>query len=285
MTLTTSIPWLKRAQAEKFAIGAFNANTLEQMQAIVMAAQAERAPVIIQISGNAASHMGGGIRLVGLRLVAEMGRVIAEAASVPVILHLDHGHYNEVLQSLALGFTSVMYDGSDLPFAENIARTCELCAAAHEMNASFEAELGEVPRGMDKGELTDPAQVAEFAERTGVDALAIAIGSVHALKRKEVALDFVRLDAIHAAVNTPLVLHGSSGVLDDSVCEGIRRGLCKINVATQLSGVFTREIRDYLVANPDDVDPRKYLSPARAAMADAVRERMRLFGISGKAAA
>jgi fructose-bisphosphate aldolase, class II len=287
MTLTTSIPWLKRAQAEKFAMGAFNANTLEQMQAIVMGAQAEHGPVIIQISGNAAHYIGVGSRQKGLRVVAEMGRVIVEMVSVPVVLHLDHGHYADVLQALALGFTSVMYDGSDLPLDENIARTRELCQAAHEMNVCFEAELGEVPRvgvpGMETGELTDPAQVAEFAERTGVDALAIAIGSMHALKRKEVALDFARLDAIRAAVNTPLVLHGSSGVLDESVCEGIQRGLCKINVATQLSGVFTRTIRDYLAAHPDDVDPRKYLSHARAAMAEAVRERMRLYGVSGKA--
>lgn len=287
MTLTTSIPWLKRAQAEGFAIGAFNANTLEQMQAIVMAAQAERAPVIIQISGNAARHIGAGSRMAGLRVVAEMGRVIAETVSAPVVLHLDHGVYTEVLQALALGFTSVMFDGSDLPFEENIARTRELCSAAHEVNACFEAELGEVPRagvaGMEAGELTDPAQVAEFAGRTGVDALAVAVGSVHALKRKEVALDFARLDAIRAAVNVPLVLHGSSGVLDDSICEGIRRGLCKINVATQLNGVFSQAIRDYLAAHPDDTDPRKYLAPARESMSEQVRERMRLFGVSGKA--
>ncbi len=289
MTLTTSIPWLKRAQAEKFAVGAFNANTLEQIQAIVMAAQAEQAPVIIQISGNAARHIGAGSRLVGLRVVAEMGRAIAETVSVPVVLHLDHGTQTEVLQALALGFTSVMFDGSDLPFEENIARTRELCSAAHEVGACFEAELGEVPRagvpGMEEGELTDPSQVAEFAGRTGVDALAIAIGSVHALRRKEVALDFARLDAIRAAVTTPLVLHGSSGVLDDSICEGIRRGLCKVNVATQLNGVFTQAIRDYLAAHPDDVDPRKFLAPARASMAEQVRERIRLFGASGKAAA
>ncbi len=288
MTLTTSIPWLKRAQAEKFAIGAFNANTLEQMQAIVLAAQAECAPVIIQISGNAARHMGMGSRPAGLRIVAEMGRVIAETVSVPGALHLDHGTQTEVFQALALGFNSVMFDGSELPFEENIACTRELCSAAHEMKASFEAELGEVPRlgeaGMPAGELTDPALVAEFAGRTGIDALAISIGSVHALKRKEVALDFARLDAIHAAIDVPLVLHGSSGVLDDSVREGIRRGLCKVNVATQLNGAFTRATREYLAAHPDEVDPRRYLVQARAGMAEEVRERMRLFGVSGKAA-
>jgi fructose-bisphosphate aldolase class II len=232
--------------------------------------------------------MGAGNRLGGLRIVAEMGRAIAETVSAPVVLHLDHGTYPEVLQALALGFTSVMFDGSDLPFEENIARTRELCLVAHDMNACFEAELGEVPRagvpGEEEGQLTDPAQVAEFASRTGVDALAIAIGSVHALKRKEVNLDFERLDAIHAAVSTPLVLHGSSGVLDESICEGIRRGLCKVNVATQLNGVFTQSIRDFLAAHPDDVDPRKFLAPARASMSEAVRERMRLFGVSGKAA-
>jgi len=288
MTLTSSIAWLKRAQTEGFGMGAFNANTLEQMQAIAMAAEAEQAPVIIQISGNAAQHIGVGNRIVGLRLVAAMGRVVAETASVPVILHLDHGRESEVLQALALGFTSVMFDGSELPFEENIARTRELCETAHSMGAAFEAGFGEVGRagvpGMEEGELTDPSRVAEFAARTMPDALAIAIGSVHALKRKEVSLDFALLDAIRAVVEAPLVLHGSSGVLDDSICEGIRRGLCKINVATQLNGAFTRSIREYLTAHPDDVDPRKYLGPAREAMMEQVRERMRMFGVSGRAA-
>ena len=289
MTLTTSTSWLKRAQAEKFAIGAFNANTLEQMQAIAFAAQAEQGPVIIQISGNAVEYIGAGNRLAGLRLVAEMGRVVAELVSAPVVLHLDHGREHEVLQALALGFTSVMFDGSELPFEENVACTRRLCEAAHAMGATFEAEIGEVPRagvpGMEEGELTDPDQVAEFVERTGLDALAIAIGSVHALKQKEVALDFDLLDTIRARVSVPLVLHGSSGVLDDSICEGIQRGLCKVNVATQLNGAFTAALRDYLSANPDEVDPRKYLAPARAKMVEQVRERMRLFGVSGKAAA
>jgi fructose-bisphosphate aldolase, class II len=288
MTLTTSTTWLRQAQVEKFAIGAFNANSLEQMQAIVMAAQAEQAPVIIQISHNAVMYLGAGSRLAGLRLVAEMGRVVAEMVEVPVVLHLDHGGEMDLLQSLSLGFTSVMFDGSDLPFESNIATTKRLCEIAHDAGAAFEAELGEVPRagvaGAEEGELTDPGQVAEFAARTGVDALAVAVGSVHALKKKEVALDFARLDAIHAAVSVPLVLHGSSGVLDESICEGIRRGLCKVNVATQLNGVFTRAVREHLAAHPDNVDPRKYLGEGRTKMVEQVRERMRLFGVSGKAA-
>jgi fructose-bisphosphate aldolase, class II len=289
MTLTTSISWLKQACTGQYAIGAFNANNLEQMQAIATAAQLEQAPVIIQISGNAAQYLGMGNRTLGLRLAAAMGRVVAESVSAPVALHLDHGSEAEVLQALALGFTSVMYDGSDQPFEHNVARTRELCAAAHAMNACFEAELGEVPRanvpGMQVGELTDPGQVAEFVQRTGVDALAVAVGSVHALQRKEIALDFQLLDAIRAVVSVPLVLHGASGVLDDSLCEGIRRGLCKINVATQLNGALTASVRAILAAQPDVVDPRKYLHPARSSVIEQVRERMRLFGVSGRAAA
>lgn len=288
MTLRSSIDWLRRAQVEKFAMGAFNANSLEQMQAIVLAAQAEQAPVIIQISHNAVMYLGAGNRLAGLRLVAEMGRVVGEMVDMlPVVLHLDHGDEIDLLQALSLGFTSVMFDGSHLSFEENIATTRRLCEIAHESGAAFEAELGEVPRagvpGEEEGELTDPGQVAEFAARTGVDALAVAVGSVHALKNKEVALDFPRLDAIHAAVNVPLVLHGSSGVLDESICEGIRRGICKVNVATQLNGVFTRAVREHLAAHPEIVDPRKYLGDGRAKMVEQVRERMRLFGVSGKA--
>lgn len=288
MPLTTSIPWLHRAKAEQFAIGAFNANNLEQMQAIIMAGEAEQAPVIIQISHNAAAYIGEGKAVTGLRLVAEMGRISAEMANTPVILHLDHGSEVDLLQALGLGFTSVMFDGSDLPFEENIRQTRRLCEIAHDAGACFEAELGEVPRagtpGMEEGELTDPNQVAEFAARTGVDALAVAIGSVHALKQKEVRLNFELLDAIRIATDIPLVLHGSSGVLDESIVEGIRRGLCKINVATQLNGVFTQAVRNFLSDHPNDVDPRKYLNPARQYMSEQVRERMRLFGISGKAA-
>lgn len=288
MTLTTSLSWIQKAQAGSFAIGAFNANTLEQMQAIALAGQLEQAPVIIQVSGNAVEYLGQGNRLVGLRLAAAMGHVVAESVSTPVILHLDHGRESEVLQALALGFTSVMFDGGDLPFEENIACTHRLSEVAHEMGVCFEAEIGEVPRagvpGMEIGEVTDPDQVAEFVERTGVDVLAVAIGSVHALKHKEVTLDFERLDAIRARVSIPLVLHGSSGVLDESICEGIRRGLCKVNVATQMNGYYTAAVREYLRLNPENVDPRRYLTLARSNMVEGIRERIHLFGVSGKAA-
>lgn len=288
MTLSTSRAWLQRAKAEQFAIGAFNANSLEQMQAIITAAEEERAPVIIQISHNAAMYIGGGNRLAGLRLVAGMGRIAAEMTDIPVVLHLDHGQELDLLQVLALGFTSVMFDGSELPFEENIRQTQRLCQVAHQAGASFEAELGEVPRvgvlGEEEGQLTDPGQVAEFAAQTGVDALAVAIGSVHGVKTKGVALDFVLLDAIRAVTEIPLVLHGSSGVLDTDIREGIRRGICKVNVATQMNGIFTQAVRAELDAHPDNVDPRKYLSQGRQAMIAAVRERIRLFGAAGKAA-
>jgi fructose-bisphosphate aldolase class II len=289
MTLSTSTHWLRRAQNEQFAIGAFNANSLEQMQAIVLAAQAESAPVIIQVSHNAVMYIGAGNRLAGLRLVSAMGKEAAQMVNVPVVLHLDHGIELDLIQAIGLGFTSVMFDGSHLPFEENMRMTRRLCEVAHEAGAAFEAELGEVPRSggnpaEEEGRLTDPTQAAEFVARTGVDALAVAIGSVHALRRKEIELDFALLDAIRAAVDIPLVLHGSSGVLDASITSGIHRGLCKVNVATQLNGAFTGAVRAYLSAYPDTVDPRKYLEVGRSNMIEQVRERIRLFGAAGKAA-
>ncbi len=288
MALVSSSYWLRRAQAEGFAVGAFNVNTLEQAQAIVGAAREEHAPVILQCSHRALVYLGEGSSLIGLRYMAQIGRTAAETADVPTILHLDHGTYIEVLQAAALGFTSAMFDGGDLPLEENIARTRGLCELVHGAGLSFEAELGEVPRmsGTDKppvGDLTDPEQAAYFAEQTGVDALAVAIGSVHAVRQKEVELDLERLAAIRACVEVPLVLHGSSGVTDASIRAGIERGLCKVNVATQLSQAFTDAVRAQLAEQPSGVDLRDYLGAARVAMKERVRERIRFFGSAGKA--
>ena len=288
MPLTTSRPWLLRAQAEGWAIGAFNVNTLEQTLAIVAAAQEARAPIILQCSHRALAYLGQGNGLIGLRYMAQIGRIAAEAADVPVILHLDHGTDLEVIQAAALGFTSVMFDGGDLPLEENIARTRELVTQMQAAAVTFEAEVGEVPRmdGTDRpsaDDLTDPEQAARFAQETGVDALAIAIGSVHAVKQKEVTLDLIRLATIRARVHVPLVLHGSSGVTDASIRAGIQGGLCKVNVATQLNIAFTQGLRARMAGHPSVVDPRDYIGAAREATKARVLERLRLFGAAGKA--
>ncbi|MCB8924109.1 MAG: class II fructose-bisphosphate aldolase [Ardenticatenaceae bacterium] len=289
MTLQNVYPWIQEAHREGYAIAAFNANTMEQMQAIVLGAQAENAPVIIQVSHRALQYVGSGSEIRGLQYMAALGQVAAASVDVPVSLHLDHANENEVLQAIALGFTSVMFDGDYLPFAENIATTKRLCAIAHDAGVCMEAEIGEVPKpdgaAYDPNEiaLTTPDEAETFVQATGIDILAIALGSVHGLKDKSVSLDLARLQAIRARVETPLVLHGSSGVNNEDIAEGIKHGLAKINIATQLGKAFTGAVREVLAADGELVDPRKYLGPGRAAQVEAVRERIRFVGAAGKA--
>ncbi len=288
MTLVTLKPWLLRAQREHFALGAFNANTLEQAQAIVAAAEAERAPAIIQVSHRALSYVGSGDAMLGLRYMSAIGKIAAESVPVPMGLHLDHATEAEVTQAIGLGVTSVMFDGGNLPLDENIRVTQKLVGLAHSVGVSVEAELGQVPRADKTGhvdeltEMTRPDDAAKFVAATGIDVLAIALGSVHAIRQKTVTIDLERLKAIRAAVDIPLVLHGSSGVTDEYIAQGIALGLCKVNVATQLSQAFTLGARAAL-ADADEFDPRNYLGPARSAMKERVRERIRFFGAAGKA--
>lgn len=288
MTLQNVLPWILRARQEGWAVGAFNANTLEQAQSVVLAAQAEKAPAIIQVSHRALTYIGSGNEMQGLKYIAALGKVAAESVTVPIALHLDHGTEREVLQALVLGFTSVMFDGDGYPFEENISITKRLCETAHSVGACMEAEVGEVPKpdGKEFDEsaiaLTQPNEAVQFVEATGIDTLAVALGSVHGLKTKQISLDLNRLSEIQKCVSIPLVLHGSSGVSDDDIQRGIGLGLCKINVATQLSQAFTEAIREVLRQDGEVVDPRKYLAPARNAQIEIVRERMRFFGASGK---
>jgi fructose-bisphosphate aldolase class II len=288
MSLENLQPWILRAQREGFAVGAFNANTLEQAQAIALAAQLEGAPALVQVSHRALEYLGGGNATLGLQYFGAFGKIAAQSVSVPIALHLDHANETEVVQAIALGFTSVMFDGGDLPLAENIAVTRRLRALARENNVALEAEVNAVPKPdrsakLDHAvEITQVADAVEFARATQVDNLAIALGSVHAGKSKTVMLDLERLREIRAAVDTPLVLHGSSGVLDEHIASSISYGIVKINVATQLNQAFTQGVRAVLDANPQEHDPRKYLGPARAAMVARVRERIRFFGASGK---
>ncbi len=286
MTLINIQPYLLRAQREHFAIGAFNANTMEQVQAVVAAAQAESAPALIQVSHNALKYVGDGNTFLGLQYMAAIGKIAAESVSVPISLHLDHATADEVAQALQLGFTSVMFDGGDLPLDQNISETIRLCKLAHAVAACMEGEVGEVPKAdssgyMPEGDLTDPEQAVEYARATGIDNLAIALGSKHGGRNKEVQINLERLEEIRARVELPLVLHGSSGVTDESIAAGVARGLVKVNVATQLNQAFTGAVR-FVLQNPD-VDPRKYLAPARLEMTNRVRERIRFFGANGKA--
>jgi fructose-bisphosphate aldolase, class II len=288
MSLVTPLPWLLRARREGFAVGAFNANTLEQVQAIALAGEAEQAPVLIQFSHRAALHVGRGNAMLGLRYMAAIGTVAAGSVDVPVALHLDHADEAEVREAIALGFTSVMLDADDVPFETHVHLASALCRLAHSRGVCFEAEVGEVPRadvdGRTEGleHLTVPGDAARFVEATGVDSLAVALGSVHAVRQKSLGLDLERLRAIAAVVGVPLVLHGSSGVTDDCVAQGVALGLCKVNVATQLSQAFTGSVREVL-SDAREIDPRRYLGHARDAMVERVRERIRFFGASGKA--
>lgn len=289
MTLQNVLPWIQQAHREGYAIAAFNANTMEQMQAIVLGAQAENAPVIIQVSHRALQYVGSGSEIRGLQYMAALGKVAAASVEVPVSLHLDHANETEVLQAIALGFTSVMFDGDYLPLAENVATTKRLCEAAHSAGVCMEAEIGEVPKpdgaayDPSEIELTTPDDAETFVHATNIDILAIALGSVHGLKDKSVSLDLERLKAIRGRVETPLVLHGSSGVNNEDIAQGIRHGLAKINIATQLSKAFTGAVRAVLTTDGELVDPRKYLGPGRAAQVEVVRERIRFVGAAGKA--
>lgn len=283
MPLVTSREILREALEQRFAVGAFNANNMEQVQAIVEAAQEERAPVIVQVSQ-------GAIRYAGLEFAAGMVKIAAELVDVPVVLHLDHGSsFEQNIRCLRAGFTSLMFDGSGLSFEENVAITKRICEIAHAVGIPVEAELGRVLQsatGVTAEEvreaMTDPDQAEEFIARTGADSLAVAVGSVHAMRERKATLDIERIAAISRRVNVPLVLHGSSGVREEDLKEAIQNGICKINVATYLNQAFTRGLKEGLAKHADEVDPRKFLAISREHVKEAVREKIRLFGSAGR---
>ncbi len=282
MPLVTSKAMLEAALEGHFAVGAFNANNMEQIQGIVDAANEEKSPVILQVSQ-------GAIDYAGLGFATAMVKVAAEEASVPVALHLDHGaSFEQNVICLRAGFTSLMFDGSKLPYEENVAITAKIVEMASVVGIPVEAELGKVLQSRDKvteeqvrAAMTDPDQAADFVARTGISSLAVAIGSVHAMEAAEAELDIDRLKAIRAKVNIPLVLHGSSGVKESSEVEAIQYGICKINVATMLNQAFIKGILDGYAANPKNIDPRKWLALSRDGVKEVVRSKMRLFGSSG----
>lgn len=281
MPLVRSTEVLAYAREARFAVGAFNADNMEMVQAIIEAAEEERAPVILQVSEPTVAYAG-------LTLPAAMVKTVAAEAVVPVVLHLDHGlSFEQNVHALRAGFTSLMFDGSRLPYAENVAITQRIVQMAHVAGIPVEAELGKVLQtGATPEEvadaMTDPDQAVDFVRRTGCDSLAVAVGSVHAMTARAATLDTERVRAIGERVDVPLVLHGSSGVRDESVLAAIQHGVCKVNVATYLKQAFVGEIRAALTAHPDEVDFRKLFLSGREAAKERVREKLRLFGASGR---
>ncbi|MDX6292305.1 MAG: fructose-bisphosphate aldolase, class [Kribbellaceae bacterium] len=249
-------------------VGAFNVIQLEHAIALLAGAEQVGAPVILQISENAVKYHGA-LKPIGVATLAA-----ASASSVPVVVHLDHAMDRElVAEAVSLGFTSVMYDASKLSYDDNVAATAEVTGFCHDHGVFVEAEIGEVG-GKDgvhaPGARTLPDEAAAFAEATGVDALAVAVGSSHAMTERTAELDFELIASLRAAVPVPLVLHGSSGVADADLTRAVESGMTKVNIATHLNNVFTDVVRQVLADQPALVDTRKYLGPARDAIADEV---------------
>jgi fructose-bisphosphate aldolase class II len=262
------------ARAAGHGVGAFNVIGLEHAEAIVAGAEAAGLPVVLQVSENCVAYHGA-LAPLGLACAA-----LAGAAAVPVALHLDHATGEDlVTEAAGLGFGSVMYDASVLPYARNVQATARVTQWCHGRGVWVEAELGEI--GGKNGahsplERTDPAEAAAYVAATGVDGLAVAVGSSHAMLTRDAVLDTALIGRIRGAVSVPLVLHGSSGVPDQAIAAAISAGMTKINVATQLNKAFTAAVRGSLAADAALVDPRRYGSAGRDAVAAEVTRLLRV---------
>jgi fructose-bisphosphate aldolase class II len=284
LALVTSKEILINAQKKGYAIGAFNANNLEFIQAIVEAAEEENAPVILQISQ-------GAIRYAGLDYATSIAKIAADNAKVPVVLHLDHGtSFEQNVLALRAGFTSLMFDGSKQPYEINVKTTKKIVEIAHAASVPVEAELGRIVRcddGFKPDEIekfkTDPKKAKKFVEETNCDSLAIAVGSVHGMRNKQAILDIERIKKIRKEVDIPLVSHGSSGVNLKSLKKGIKAGLCKVNVATALNLAFLDGIKEAINSNPNVTDFRLILGEGKKKLKDVVKHYIKFLGSSGKA--
>lgn len=282
MSFVTSKQMLLDAQAGGYAIGAFNAENMEMVQAIIAAAEELKAPVMIQTTPST-------VKYASLELYLANVKAEAEKASVPVCIHLDHGSSFELaMQALRVGYTSIMIDGSHNVFEENIELTKRVVDACAPSDVPVEAELGKVGGKEDDldggaGGYTVPEEAKEFVERTGVGSLAVAIGTAHGVYKGEPKLDLDRLTEIRKLVDIPLVLHGASGLSDEAVKESIKRGICKVNFATELRIAYSNGVKKVLSENPDVFDPKKYGAVGRENVKQLVMNRMKVCGCDGKA--
>jgi len=277
MSRTSAGKLVLEAKAAGTSVGAFNVILLEHAEALVAGAEKTQLPVILQISENCI-HYHQALTPISVATIA-----IAEASSVPVSVHLDHAESEDLVkQALDLGYDSIMFDGSKLPYAENVAASLRMAELCKKYGATLEVEIGEVG-GKDgvhaPGVRTRPDEALAFAEATGTNLLAVAVGSSHAMTTRDATLDFDLITEIAAMAKVPLVLHGSSGVSDGDLQKAVRAGMSKINIATHLNGVFTEQIRAALDENPKLVDPRKYVGLGRTAIADEVARLLALLNL------
>jgi len=260
------------------AVAAFNVILLEHAEAIVTGAERVKLPVILQISQNCVDYHGA------LRPIALASKAIAQDSSVSVSLHLDHAESESLVrEALDLGFDSIMFDGSKLEYSSNVQASARMAQLCQRYGATIEVELGEVG-GKDgvhaPGVRTNPAEAQAFVEATGVDLLAVAVGSSHAMTTRDATLDFELISHIAKTVSVPLVLHGSSGVNDEDLQRAVKAGMRKVNIATHLNHLFTDEIREILNSDSKIVDPRKYVKSARNKVADECGRLLQLLALS-----
>ncbi len=282
MALVTSAEMLGKADKQGYAVGAFNVENMEMVMAVVKACEEMNSPAILQTTPST-------VKYAGLDMYYANVKTAAERASVPIALHLDHGNSFELaMQALRVGYTSIMIDGSKDSFEDNIAISKRVADACLPNGIPVEAELGKVGGKEDDLECndpgyTDPADAVKFVEETGITSLAVAIGTAHGIYKGEPKLDLDRLSEIRKVVSIPLVLHGASGVPDETVKECIKRGISKVNFATELRIAYSNGIKEYLKANPDAFDPKKYDAVGMEKVTELVKNKIKVCGSENKA--
>lgn len=282
MALVTSEKMLCRAREKGYAIGAFNAENMEMAQAIIQAAEEANAPVMIQTTP-------GTVRYASLELYFANVAAIAEAARVPVAIHLDHGDsFSLAAKALRAGYTSIMIDGSKLPLEENIALTRSVVEMCRPCGVPVEAELGKVGGKEDDTEsdgcgYTDPEEAVRFVRETQVNSLAVGVGTAHGVYATTPVLNVPLIAKLRGLLPVPLVLHGASGLSDEAVRECIANGISKVNFATELRAAYTKGVQEYLAQFPGTIDPKKYGADGRKAVKELVKARMEICGCVGQA--
>jgi len=280
--LVSSKHMLQKAKEQKYAVPAFNIHNFETLKAVVEAAQEENSPLILQTTPGTCEFMG-------IEYIVAAAQIASKGVNIPIALHLDHCNSVEIAKKcIDLGYTSVMIDGSQLPFEENASLVKEIVDYAHSKDVQVEAELGRIVGTEDditstESAFTCPSEAVEFVKITGVDSLAIAIGTAHGVYRGKPNIHFDILEEINKVVSVPLVLHGCSGVPEEDVKRAIKEGISKINIATDIKIAFSEKLKEFFTSNPNESDPRKYFKPAIEAVKNVVKAKIKMAEASNKA--